>query len=55
VDCSPTAIYVSVEGRQKTMVFDAANSMIAAAIIRVCRQVSEPLDISEHNINLRFE
>jgi len=55
VDCSPTSIYVSVEGRQKTMVFDAANPMIAAAIIRICRQVDDPLNLSEHNINLRFE
>ena len=43
-------------GRQKRMVFDAANPMIAAAIIRLCRQVNDPLNLSEYqNINLQFE
>jgi hypothetical protein len=35
VHCSLTRIEVSVEGRQKVMVFDAANPLIASTIIRL--------------------
>jgi hypothetical protein len=56
VSCSLTNIEVSVEGRQKTMVFEAANPLIASAIVRLCRQVDDPLNLSGYqNINLLFE
>ena len=32
---------------RKAMVFDAANSMIAPDIIRLCCQVNDPLNLSD--------
>jgi hypothetical protein len=55
VNCSLTGIEVSVEGRQKTMVFDAANPLIASTIVRLCCQVSDPSNLSGDNINFQFQ
>ena len=53
VNCSVTSIEVSVEGRQKTMAFSAANPLIATGIIRLCCQ-GDPFNISG-NINFQFQ
>ena len=56
VNAGLTAIELSAEGRQKTMVFDADNPIILAAVIRICCQVNSPSDLSEFsNINLQIE
>jgi hypothetical protein len=52
---STTAIEIAVEGRQKAMVFDAPNPLIASLIIRLCCQESDPLNLSGDNINFQFE
>jgi hypothetical protein len=52
---STTAIEIAVEGRQKTMAFDAANPVIASLIVRLCCQVTDPLNLSADNINLTFQ
>jgi len=52
---SPTAIVVSVEGRQKAMALDVPNSLIASLIVRLCCQVSDPLNLSGDNINIDFK
>jgi hypothetical protein len=55
VHTSPTEIILSVEGRQKTMVFDVANSLIASSIIKLCCQVSDPLNLSGDKITWEFK
>lgn len=45
---------VSVEGRQKSMVFEAANPLILATIIRICCQADDPLDLSQTTLNVTF-
>jgi hypothetical protein len=55
VHSSLTGIEVSVEGRQKAMVFDAANPLVASLIVRLCCQVSDPLNLSGDNINFQFQ
>jgi hypothetical protein len=54
VNCAVTWIEVSVEGRQKSMILAVDNPMIAAAIIQLCRQAKDPLNLSE-KIDLQFE
>lgn len=54
VESSLTGVEVSVEGRQKSMVFEAANPMVVAAIIRICCQVDDPLDLSQTTLNVTF-
>jgi len=49
-----TQIELAVEGRQKAMVFEAANGMIASLIIRLCCQVSDPLNLSDDNLIARL-
>jgi len=51
---SLTQIELAVEGRQKAMVFEAANPLIASLIIRLCAQVSDPLNLSGDKINITF-
>ena len=55
VDPNLTAVVVSVQGRQKAMALEATNSMIATLIIRLCSQVSDPLNLSGDNINIDFK
>ena len=55
VTCSLTGIEVTAEGRQKSMVFDAANPLIASTIVRLCCQVTDPLNLSGDNINIQFQ
>jgi hypothetical protein len=54
VDSNLTEIVVSVEGRQKAMALTVPNSLIAAAIIRLCPHVSDPLNVSADDINIKF-
>ena len=52
VQSNPTGIELSVDGRQKAMVFSSANPIILAAIIRICCQASDPRDLSQTNLNI---
>jgi hypothetical protein len=54
VESSPTGIEVSVEGRQKRMVFEAANPLILASIIHICCQADDPRDLSQTALNINF-
>jgi hypothetical protein len=54
MDSSGVAVEVSVEGRQKSMVFTAANPLILATIIRICCHVDDPRDLSATNLNITF-
>jgi hypothetical protein len=54
VEQSPTGIEVSVEGRQKRMVFEAANPLILASIIHICCQAEDPRDLSQTALNINF-
>jgi hypothetical protein len=48
------AIAVSVEGRRKGMVLDAANPLILAFILRLCCQVDDPRDLSQTELDVTF-
>ncbi len=54
VESNLTGIEVSVEGRQKSMVFEAANPLILAIIIRICCQADDPLNLSQTTLNVTF-
>jgi hypothetical protein len=54
VHTSPTQIIVSAEGRQKTMAFQVANSLIASSIVKLCGQVNDLLNLSGDKINITF-
>jgi hypothetical protein len=53
-ESSSTGIEVSVEGRQKSMVFESGNPLILAAIIRICCQTEDPRDLSQTTLNVTF-
>jgi hypothetical protein len=55
VDTSPTEIIVSAEGRQESMAFQVANPLIASSIVKLCCQVSDPLNLSGDNININIQ
>jgi len=55
VNSNVTGIVLSVERRQKAIALEAANSLIASLIIRLCCQVSDPLNLSGDNINIDFK
>jgi hypothetical protein len=55
INSIPTGIVVSVEGRQKAIALEAANPLIATLVIRLCSQVSDPLNLSGDNINIDFK
>ncbi len=52
VNSSISEVEISVEGRQKSMVFDAQNAIILANIIRLCCQVEDPRDLSRITLNV---
>ncbi len=52
VDPNLTAIVVSVEGRQKAMAFEAANSLILMTIIRIASKVIDGSNVSGDGINI---
>jgi hypothetical protein len=45
---------VSVENRQKSMFFTAANPLVLATIIRICCQAPDPLDLSDTLLEITF-
>jgi len=48
------AIEISAEGRQKGMAFTAENPLIVAAIIRICAEATDPLDLTDTPLNFHF-
>jgi hypothetical protein len=52
VESDASSIQVSVDDRQKSMIFEASNPLILAAIIRICCQTVNPLDLSKTTLNL---
>jgi hypothetical protein len=48
------AIEISCEGRQKGMAFTTNNSLIVAAIIRICAEASDPLDLTDTPLDFQF-
>ena len=48
-------VEVSVENRQKSMVFDAESPLILASLIRICCQVKNPLDLSQVALNVIYD
>lgn len=55
VNSGLSGVEVSVENRQKSMVFGVPNPLIAAAIIRICSQVDDPQDLSQTTLDITFE
>jgi hypothetical protein len=51
---SLTEVVVSAQGRQKPMALAVPNPPIASAIIRLCCQVSDPLNLAGDNITFNF-
>jgi hypothetical protein len=47
-------IEVSAEGRQKSMAFSADNSLIVAAIIRICAEADDPRDLTDTPLDFHF-
>lgn len=43
---------LSVEGRQKNMAFRVSNPAVFSAIVQVCKQVDDPLDLSSRDFQL---
>ncbi len=52
VDPNLTAIVVSVEGRQKAMAFEVANSLIVMTIIRIASKTIDPSNVSGDKIDI---
>jgi hypothetical protein len=52
-DSSSETVQVSIEGRQKALVFSAPNPLILATILRICCQ-ADPLNLSETNLDITF-
>ena len=55
VEASLNAIEVSAEGRQKSMIFEAANPLVLAAIIRICCQADDALDLSKTTFDVTIK
>jgi len=55
VNPSADSIEVSSEKRNKSMVFSAENPLILAAILSICCQASDPLDLSDTKLQISFE
>jgi hypothetical protein len=53
-DSSLNGVEISVEGRGKSMIFTADNSLVLATIIRICCQASDPLDLSKTTLDITF-
>jgi hypothetical protein len=54
VESSRTGVHVSVDGRQKGMIFGAINPLIPSAIIQICCQSPDPRDLSQMNLDVNF-
>ena len=48
-------IEVSIEGRQKSLVFECSNSIICATVIHICAQTENPSDLSNVNLDIEIE
>jgi hypothetical protein len=48
------ALEVSIEGRQKSVVFNCSNSIICATIIQICAQTENPSDLSNINLDIQI-
>ncbi|MGD0650576.1 MAG: hypothetical protein ABSA97_05475 [Verrucomicrobiia bacterium] len=55
IKSSLKGLEVSIEGRSKSVGFEAANGMITAAILNICCQAENPLDLSQTKLNFTFE
>jgi len=55
VENGPDYIEVSVEGRQKSLVFLVGNPLIAMLVIRVCTQIENPERISAGEIEFAWD
>jgi hypothetical protein len=54
VENNNSAMEVSVEGRQKSMIFTSSNPLILSAVIRICCQVEDPNDLSKTQLNVVY-
>lgn len=52
LNCMPDGIEVSVENRQKSMVFTVDNPVVINAIVHICRQAKDPTDLE--GVDLQF-
>jgi len=48
-------VEISVENRQKSMIFDVSNPFIFSTVFMICNQVSDPTDLSEIKLDIQFE
>ncbi|MFA6563973.1 MAG: hypothetical protein WCV00_18875 [Verrucomicrobiia bacterium] len=55
VQAGEETIEVSVEGRQKSMIFDAANPLILATMIRICCQAEDASDLSKTTFDVTIK
>lgn len=47
-------VLMAVEGRQKNMAFQASNPAVLSAIVQLCKQVDDPLDLSGLTFQMNF-
>lgn len=55
INRSLTEVEISVENRQKSMIFDVSNPFIFSMVFMICNQVEDPTDLSQINLNITFE
>jgi len=55
VNSSLAEIFVSIEGRQKTIALVVPNPLFARLGIGICSQVSDPSDLSGDKLTLTFK
>lgn len=48
------AVVVSAEGRQKSMLLEAANPLILMLVLRICCQAEDPRDLSHTALDVTF-
>lgn len=51
----PNHLEISCEKRAKAMAMSADNPLILALVIRICRDVPNPSDLAEHQLNVTFD
>ena len=52
---SVDGVEIAVEGRQKSMRFEAPNSLIVQGIIKICAQAKDPQDLSQSTLKISFD
>ena len=55
VEPSFSAVEVSVDGRQKSLVFEVSNPLVLAVVLRICCQAKDPCDISNESIDIEIQ